>query len=181
MYRWPKESVWILPDLSLHEQFWEKVETREKGDCFEQKWNTNRKPCGQSPAGLEQQFLKVGSRRVARGFLSRCRGVQPRPSPRPERETSGVPEDQLKSVHCALWQVVFLKQYGVALQSLITQTCRAWMIFRFNHNRAVGGRGGTLPPCQALAYERANTRISVLKKLDFSHLWVWKRPYTFTP
>ena len=119
MYRWPKESVWILPNLSSPEQFWEKVEAREKGDCLEQKWNTNRKPCRQSPASFEQQFLKVGSRRVARGFLSRRRGVQPRPSPRPERETSGVPEDQLKSVRCALWQVLFFKQCKVVMHSVI--------------------------------------------------------------
>ena len=31
------------------------------------------------------------------------------------------------------------------------------------------------PPCHVFAYNRANTRTSVLKKLDFSQLWVWKR------
>ena len=43
------------------------------------------------------------------------------------------------------------------------------------------GRGGTLcPPVTYLyiriyVYNRANTRTSLLKKLDFSQLWVWKR------
>ena len=164
MYRWSTESVWILHELSLHEQFWEKVEAREKGDCLEQKWNANRKPCGQSSAGLEQKLLKVGSRRVARGFLSRRRGVQPRPSPRPERETSGVPKDQLKSVCCALWQVVFLKQFSVVLQGL---TIKTWMNFRFNPIRTEGG-GPLL--CHVFAYKCANTRINVQ-----IHVWAcWK-------
>ena len=40
--------------------------------------------------------------------------------------------------------------------------------------------GGTLcpPPCHIFAY---NQRISVLKKLDFSQLWVWKRAVRLLP
>ena len=42
--------------------------------------------------------------------------------------------------------------------------------------------GGTLcPPCHVFAYNRANTRTSRLKKLDFSQLRVWKRAVRFLP
>ena len=42
--------------------------------------------------------------------------------------------------------------------------------------------GATMcPPCHIFVYNRANTRTSVLKKLDFSQLWVWKRAVRFSP
>ena len=37
------------------------------------------------------------------------------------------------------------------------------------------------PPCHVFAYIWAITRTSVLKKLDFSQLWVWKRTVHFLP
>ena len=43
------------------------------------------------------------------------------------------------------------------------------------------GGGAYMPPCHVFAYICANTRTSVLKKLDFSQLWVWKRAVHFLP
>ena len=46
----------------------------------------------------------------------------------------------------------------------------------------LGPAWGTLyPPCHVFAYNRANTRTSLLKNLDFSQLWVWKRAVRFLP
>ena len=45
-----------------------------------------------------------------------------------------------------------------------------------------GGWGAHCSPTfHVFAYNRANTRTSVLKKLDFSQLWVWKRAVRFLP
>ena len=65
---------------------------------------------------------------------------------------------------------LFLKVYLFAL------------LFEFFHLTLLGPGGGTLwLPCYIFAYNRANTRTSVLKNLDFSQLWVWKRAVRFLP
>ena len=45
----------------------------------------------------------------------------------------------------------------------------------------LSGPGGAhcAPPCHVFAYNRANTRMRMLKKLDFSQLWVWNRAVCF--
>ena len=63
--------------------------------------------------------------------------------------------------------------------SLALPTFSRKKVWEFN---PIKTRGGIVPPpCHVFACNRANTRTSVLKKLDFSQLWVWKRPYAFYP